>query len=88
MELSTFKIRKFISFLTLELSCISGRNFPSSKNKNNPLLILLYFLIFWEIELSGSNIKEFLILQETETLKNFFIFQETETLKNVFCFRK
>ena len=78
MELSTFKIKKFILFSKLELSYISGRNFPSSKNKKTPLSSLLYFLIFREIELSGSNIKEFLIFRETETPKKFFIFQETE----------
>ena len=30
------------------------------------------------MELSNSNIKKFLIFQETEALKKFLIFQETE----------
>ena len=47
----------------------------------------LCFLIFREMELSGSNIKKFflfsqkkafLIFRETETTKKLFIFQETE----------
>ena len=38
MELSSSKIKKILIFLEINLSYISGRNFPSSKNKNNPLL--------------------------------------------------
>ena len=34
------------------------------------------FLYFPEMELSGSNIKKFLIFQETETLKNFLHFRK------------
>ena len=36
MELSSSNIKKFLIFLEIELSYISGRNFPSSKNKKNP----------------------------------------------------
>ena len=49
------------------------------------------------MELSNSNIKEFLILKETETPKKFhvfsqkkavLIFRETETLKKLLIFQK
>ena len=58
---------------------------PSLKNKKNPPP--KKFLVFWEMELSGSNIiffvifsqkKAFLIFRETETLKTFLIFQGRE----------
>ena len=38
MELPSTKIKKFLIFPEMVLSYISGRNFPSLKNKKNPLL--------------------------------------------------
>ena len=37
MKLSSSKIKKFLIFLEMGLSYISGKNFPSSKNKKNTL---------------------------------------------------
>ena len=56
---------------------------PSAKNKNVPTKKssykkFLYFLIFQEIELSGSYIKKALIFSQKKT---FLIFRITETLK-------
>ena len=34
------------------------------------------FFYFQEMEISGSNIKKFLIFQETENLKNFLCFKK------------
>ena len=45
----------------------------------------LYFLIFWVMELSRSNIKIILIFSQK---KAFLIFQETETQKNFLYFSR
>ena len=92
MELSSSKIKNFLCFrkqnFCKKISYISGKIFPSSKNKKKTLLKkFLYFLIFWQVELFSSNIKKFfifsqekpfLIFRETETPKKFLIFQETK----------
>ena len=45
----------------------------------------MYFLIFQEMERSGSNIKKFLIFSQKKT---FLVFRETETPKKVFVFQE
>ena len=45
----------------------------------------MYFLIFQKMELSGSNIKKFLIFSQKKT---FLVFRETETPKKVFVFQE
>ena len=53
-----------------------------------------YFIIFPEMEISGSNIKKFLIFSyisrngNPPPPKEFLIFQETETLKSFLYFGK
>ena len=54
---------------------------PSSKSKKNPRP--KKFLIFQEMELSGSNIKK---LKGTETPKKILTFQETDSLKKLLIF--
>ena len=64
--------------------------------RKSTLKNFLYFLIFWEMEISSSNNKTLnifsqkkaLLIGETETPKKFLIFQETETIKNFLYFRK
>ena len=54
---------------------------PSSKNEK--IHLQKKIVIFYEIELVGSNIKKF---QETETPKKFLILQETKTPKKFLIF--
>ena len=64
---------------------------PSFKQYNMELPSALFqpelerFLIFWEIELSGYNIKKFLIFS---LKKAFFIFQEMKTPKKFLIFQE
>ena len=69
---SHFKLKVLLSILNIILSM--ALHFLIKK--------FLYFRDFREMELSSSDIKKFLIFQETENPKcNFLILQETETLK-------
>ena len=55
--------------------------FLSSCLKNRKKSPLKKFLYFRKMELSGSNMKKFLIFQETKTLKSFLYFK-LERIKN------
>ena len=63
MELSTPNIKKFLMFQEMELfkktSCISGGNFPSSKNEKKETT-LKKFGIFQEMEPSNPKLKQLL----------------------------
>ena len=81
MELSGPK-KVFLIFLETELSYISG-DWPFQAQKYLRKTPQKKLLIFLEMELSGSNIKKFLMFSQK---KPFLIFQEIETPRKFFIF--
>ena len=80
MELSESKINKFLIFsqkkLFLYFQKWNPALFKPRLKKIEKKNLSKKFLYFQEMELSGSNIKKFLIFLEMETLKNFLYFRK------------
>ena len=80
MELSESKINKFLIFsqkkLFLYFKKWNPALFKPRLKKTEKKNLSKKFLYFQEMELSGSNIKKFLIFLEMEILKNFLYFRK------------